>query len=240
MHRSKLHGRSLLALLPALLLMLAAGCEGPWGDLSRYDPFAEPDPREKLYGPTPAQQISRIRRMGDEAAGMTPQQQAQASAELRKRLLAAGDPLIREEIVKTLGNFRTREAALALRLASNDKDRDVKIAAAHAWAQRHDHEAITELTKMLGSSSDVDVRIAAVNGLATFSDQEAVRAMSVALDDDDTAVQRIAMDSLRSTTGRDYGTNVVAWRKFLAGENPPEPDQPSLVQRWLFNWPLFR
>ena len=56
-------------------------------------------------------------------------------------------------------------------------------------------------------------------------------ALKIALEDGDPALQRRAIASLRSVTGRDYGENVNLWREYLNGGDP-QVETPSLVERF--------
>jgi hypothetical protein len=76
------------------------------------------------------------------------------------------------------------------------------------------------------------VRIAIATQLGKFRNSpEATRALSLALEDNDAALQHQAINSLTQVTGRSYGMSVPAWREYLAGGNPPTPPAPSVAEK---------
>jgi len=64
-----------------------------------------------------------------------------------------------------------------------------------------------------------------------FRDPAAAQALRVALDENDAALQGVAMQSLSGITGRrEYAGSVAAWREYLDGGNPAPPARPSLAE----------
>jgi HEAT repeat protein len=118
----------------------------------------------------------------------------------------------------------------------NDKDAQVRLKAVEAWSQRPVGEAIPVLADTLASDTDIDIRLAATEALGKFRDPAAVRPLSVALEDTDPALQYRAVESLREITGREFGSDLDAWRRFARGEVVDSPPEPSLVDRWLPRW----
>lgn len=139
--------------------------------------------------------------------------------------------LIRIEAIRTLGAFPTPAASRALHQALKDSDTDVRIAAIEAWERRGGQEAFDALRGAVGSDADIDVRLAATRALATFQGPGTEQALAIALNDKDPALQYRAMESLRKVSRRDYGNNVVAWRDYVQGGNPPPPEQPSFAEQ---------
>ena len=62
------------------------------------------------------------------------------------------------------------------------------------------------------------------------------KALALSLEENDPAVQRVAMESLKTSTGKDYGMSVQTWREYLDGGNPRPPDPPSWAERLLQPW----
>jgi HEAT repeat protein len=92
------------------------------------------------------------------------------------------------------------------------------------------------LSEILASDTDDDVRLAATRALGAFNDPAAIRGLAVALDDTNTAIQYRAMESLKRSTGRNLGNDIVAWRTFVesveSNGSPTESREgPSLVRR---------
>jgi hypothetical protein len=92
------------------------------------------------------------------------------------------------------------------------------------------------LGNAVGGDSNLDVRIAATRALQNFKEPAAIHALSIALDDRDPALQKVAMESLHESTGKDYGMSVVAWREYVKGGNPAPPPGPSIASRLQELW----
>lgn len=180
---------------------------------------------------SPAERIAVLRKMGQKAASADPLEQQRISAELAAALAAEADPLIRMEIVRALGGYATPEAASALAAALNDPDCDVRVAACEAWGKRGGPEATASLSRVLSSDLDMDVRLAAARALGETGDPGAVVPLGEALEDRDPAMQYLAVQGLRNTTGEDFGNDVSQWRLYVRGELPPAERSISLVER---------
>ena len=138
---------------------------------------------------------------------------------------------LRTAAVETLGGLRVPESDEGLRIALKDADSSVRITACQAWGKRRNRESIERLAETLGSDTDVDVRIAAARELGRFSDPVAYQALSLALEDDDPALQYRAVESLKLGSGKNYGNDFSAWQKFAQGQDPGPEYVPSLAER---------
>lgn len=208
------------------------GCKtGPLAEYYGLNPFNRPGAEETEYGPAPAVRRQQIREMAASSADLPPQQQVGAARELAMRMQNEPDPLLRAEIVKALGGLPVGPSREALRLAIQDGETNVRIAACGAWQQIGGQEAVAVLSEVIASDTDDDVRLAAARGLGTFESQAAVRGLAIALDDRNPALQLRAMESLKQVSGRDLGHDVVAWRNFVSGGAVQPPSEPSLVER---------
>jgi len=223
--------------IPVLLLCLFAfsvsGCsDGPFSGLSAYNPFERDDPADlDRYGPTPAQRIRELRSLASQADRMDAATHEKSARDLVQQYRTEEDPALRSEVVRTLGAFRTESSLAALRTATQDKDSDVRVLACEAWGKTGGPDAVNVLAEVLGSNTDVDVRLAAARALGNFRDPSAVRALALALDDGDPALQYRAVQSLKSASGRDYGDDLAAWRRYADGQMVPETEGPSFVER---------
>ncbi|MDD4785995.1 MAG: HEAT repeat domain-containing protein [Pirellulales bacterium] len=74
----------------------------------------------------PHEQISTLRRQRDTARSLSPAEASRLSSELANRYAEEQDPLIRAEIVKTLGALGTSEGRRALRAGMQDSNSDVR------------------------------------------------------------------------------------------------------------------
>lgn len=214
----------------AAVAILTGGCSG----VDRYSwrmPW-EKEP-ESIAGLTPPhQRMAELRALAQRGRSTDPAEQQRVSSELAEELAQQDDPLIRVQIVRTLGDYSTEEAAAVLRSAMEDSSADVRRVACEAWAKRGGAEAVELLSQRLSSDTNDNVRLAAARALGETEDPAAVAGLGPALDDQDPALQYRAILSLRKVSGKDFGNDVGRWRQYVQGEMP-EPEQPTSIARRL-------
>jgi HEAT repeat protein len=213
------------------LATLIVGCAGggsiwPWSDNKAVMPSDVMSPADQVEG---------LRKMAKAAAKKSPEQQEESSKLLAAAIQKESDPIIRAEMVHTLGFFVSATATAVIRAALKDPDADVRVAACDALARRKGPVAVAGLTETLKSDLDKDVRLAAARALGETKDPAAREALGVALDDPDPAMQYRAVMSLRQVTGQNFGNDVARWRAYVKGEPPPKAKPVSIANR-LFPW----
>jgi HEAT repeat protein len=238
--------RPIAALRPLLLAgmlaaPLAAGCsDGPVPELRSINPWVRKQwAEDEDYLATYHRRVADLADLRSQAGAMSPDQQASAAAELAQRVQEEQSPVLRAELVRTLGELGASVSQSAVLSAMSDESGHVRIAAAKALGRQPTQEGFQALSRAVESDSDLDVRIAAARELSQFKAFDAPEALRPALDDNDPALQLAAMQSLQSLTGRsEYGNHVPTWRDYLDGNNPAPPPGPTLAQRWqqLWNW----
>jgi HEAT repeat protein len=211
-----------------LALSVLSGCS----ELPTWVPFTKETP-DRLPGvPTPAEKLAALRKLVKDAPSRNAEEKQRVVHDLTKALPKELDPMIRAEIITTLAHYPHPETDRVLQAAIRDSDVDVRITACRAWAIRGGPEATKTLATMLSSDADKDVRLAAAKSLGQSKDAAAVAALGGALDDPDPAMQYVAVGSLRSSTGKDFGNDVNQWRQYVKGETP-KPDRPISVAEQL-------
>ena len=128
--------------------------------------------------------------------------------------------LLRLHGVNLLGKLDCPLAIQTLQDASKDNIPDIRIAAVKSWQAMEPQTAIPQLQNIIGSDTNIDVRLAATRALSKFSGQQAVSAASLALEDDDPALQLSAVESLQRITGEPIGRDVWKWKQYV-GNLPP-------------------
>lgn len=224
--------RRLPVLLIAMGLLSLCGCsERPFGGMA--DPWSRRSwVEDERFGPTYHTKRQELRKLRRGVGSRSPEEQERTAVELAERLQQEQHPVLRSEIIRALAEISSPIASEALKHAMNDADPDVRVVACQAWGRRGTEEARQVLAQCLGSDTDVDVRIAAARELGAFKDdRQAMQALKLALDESSPALQYRAVQSLREMSGRDYGNDLVAWREFIDGGNPPEQPPPSLADR---------
>jgi len=191
---------------------------------------------DEMYQPTLHRQLAEVEALRESADGLSDVQQRHWSGELNHILKTHQNPLLRAAAVDTLAEFSVPESDEALRLALKDGDSTVRRAACAAWGKRGNKEAVRLLSEVLGSDTDVDVRIEAARELGQFKDPMAYQALGLALRAKDPALQYRAVESLKRSSGKDYGSDLEAWQKFAQGQDPGPEYVPSLAERF---WEVF-
>ncbi len=196
------------------------------------NPFRRPGAEESQYGPPPAMRREEIQALAARARKLPPTEQMQMAADFTLRMQNEVDPLVRADVVRALGSLSTENSREALRMAMGDGETSVRIAATQAWREMGGPEAAAALSEILASDTDLDVRLAATRALGAIDDPAAVRGLAVALDDGNPALQRRAMESLKTASGQDLGYDVVAWRNYVEGGSIAAPRRgPTFVER---------
>jgi HEAT repeat protein len=221
----------------ALLCMTNAGCvDGPFGGFAAINPYIQRQwAEDEKFGPTFHRRFADLRGLKSSARRLEAQKREEIAADMTRLITTETNPVLRAEMVGIMGELGTVSTIPGLQTATSDPDKDVRIAACRAWSSLGPQNALPALTEVLDRETDVDVRLAALGELGQFQDPAAIAVLGKALDDHDPAIQQLAVESLKTATGRDYGNNVPAWRDFVQGQEPQLPKAPSLVKR-LKNW----
>jgi len=183
----------------------------------------------------PHERIAQLREQRKRADKMSPVAAEQLAAELAPQIADEEDPLIRAEIALTLGALNSDTSRQGLLAAGQDPSSEVRIAACKAWTAIADEAASNELARILSSDMDREVRFAAARGLGKAGGPHAVAALGSALEDRDPAMQYLAMESLKQTSGKDFGHDARLWQQYVQGQTPVR-EEKSVAQRF---WDVF-
>jgi HEAT repeat protein len=225
--------RAATSLVAFALLGGLAGCaDGPVPELRTLNPWVRKQwAEDELYGPTYHRKVADLAALRSSAARLAPQEQEQIAAELAGRLKDEPSPAMRIELARALGELPTASAQAALAASLADENAQVRVVACKSLGRRPTAESLQALGMAVAGDSDLDVRIAAARQLGQFRDPAAAQALRPALDENDAALQGIAMQSLRRLTGQhQYANSVPAWREYLDGGNPTPPPPPTLAE----------
>jgi HEAT repeat protein len=226
---SGVSGQRILLLLGGMIAATMVGC-ADLDILPSWVPFQGPASDQVPGVVTPAQRIAELRQLSEKAAASDADERQRVAGQLVAAIRIESDPLIRREIIRSLGAYSNREADAVLKAALTDADTHVRVIACEAWAQRADATAVELLSETLRSDVEADVRLAAAKALGRCKSHEAVTALGEVLADSDPAMQYRAVLSLREATGKDLGNDVHRWQAYVKGELP-EPT-PTLAERF--------
>ena len=226
-----------LLMLVAAGLLSAGGCaDGFVPEARALNPYVRKEwEADEKRGPTYYKRMDELRQVRAEANRMSEVERQRLAKEIIYVLAIEKSPTVRAELVKTLAVLPGPASLVALEGASTDNDPDVRTAACQALAGQQGPEAIQLLAQLTGDA-DLDVRMEAARALGRHKSPAAAKALALSLEENDPAVQRVAMQSLKSSTGKDYGMSVQTWREYLDGGNPRPPDPPSWAERLRQPW----
>jgi HEAT repeat protein len=172
----------------------------------------------------PHERIAELRRQRDRAGKMSSAEAEQLAARLAPLCGDEQDPMIRAEIVRTLGTLRASSAQQTLLAAGQDPSAEVRIAACQAWGTIRSETAVNELARIISSDMDPEVRFAAAKGLGKTGGTQAITALGAALEDRDPAMQYLAMESLEKCSGENYGKDVRRWQQYVQSHVPAQTE----------------
>jgi hypothetical protein len=226
-----------LLLAAAGLLLTAGGCaDGFIPEARSLNPYVRKQwDEDEKRGPTYYKRMEELRQVRAQAERLPEAEKQRLTSEIVDVLGIEKSPVMRAELVKTLAVLPGPATLVALEASSTDNDAEVRAAACQALGGQQGPEAVRLLAQLSGDES-LDVRIEAARALGRHQTPEAAQALALSLEENDPAIQRIAMESLKSTTGKDFGMSVKSWREHLEGGNPMPPEPPSWAERLRQPW----
>jgi HEAT repeat protein len=222
------NGRRVVLMFCGLAVMTAGGCAD--FEFPSWVPFQGPASDTMPGVVSPRERVEKLKKLSDTAASATPTQRQQVSDELAAAIRKEKDPLIRLEIIRTLGHYPGPAADAILKAALSDPESRIRGTACEAWGKRNDAQAVALLAEALRSDADADVRLAAAKALGETKNPAAVTALGDALGDTDPAMQYRVVLSLKQASGKDFGENVERWQQYVKQQRP-QGSGPSLADR---------
>lgn len=153
---------------------------------------------------------------------LPPERQAYWSEHLRQVMEHDTSPEMRRLAVLACGTTNLPQATELLAEGIKDDSLKVRLATCEVLGRRSDSESTRLLAETAGSTTDGDVRNAAYAALGNHQGPMAIDALRLALEDRDPATRSLAVESLRSTTGKNYGDDPDVWLAALDGQDVPE------------------
>ena len=159
-----------------------------------------------------------------------PAERQQISEQLAAAIRTEKDPLIRLEIIRTLGHYPGPAADAILKAALSDPEARIRMAACEAWGKRNDAQAVDCWPRRCGATLMPTCGWPPPRPWARQRTPRPLPALGEALTDTDPAMQYRAVLSLRQATGKDLGESVERWQQYVKGSNAPGPGS-SLADR---------
>lgn len=187
-----------------------------------------------------SQRVQEMRLLRRQIARMQPEEQSQWVAKLTEILQNETSPELRRESVLVLQQVTDRQDAVAaITPLIRDKNDKVRLTVAQTLGTSPHPEAAPALMAMAKSDSSRVVQLAATESLGKHPTAEVRQFLASRLEDRSPAMQYQASLALKSITGKNYGGDIDAWKRYLAGEDIPEP-KVSLADSMKSILPMWR
>jgi hypothetical protein len=182
----------------------------------RSDDELPPPPEPRAGSRDDGRLVAELTTAFEAARAGTEAGQVEFTRRLVSLVLVEPDPAMRAWMVELAAAFATPQSAAICSGALADPDPRVRLVACSACARRIGPAAVPLLAERVRDDADLGVRLRALRSLGAIDADAALVAVAASLDDPDPAVRTRALDVLRRRSGRDFGTDVAAWRAWAA------------------------
>ncbi len=164
------------------------------------------------------------------------EQKTRAATLLTAKLKSGSEPIATRAIIcRTLGMLGKPVARQVILTATNDEDPLVRAEACRALGRVGRPEDGTILARiMILDNGSIESRVAAVESLGDLksTDRRIYELLVQGMEDPQPAVRVACLKSLRAISGKDFGVDPLAWKKFVDDTNPkpatPAPPEPAI------------
>ena len=208
--------------------------DGPFYAMKQMNPYYRKEwQKDRELGPTYAQRIEELELLESRLVDYAPDDQLRWSMQLERIIESDPSPELRARAAQAIAAIQNDTVTRALNRASADEIEKVRMAAAKSWGIQKSRAAKDMLLSMATNDANNSVRASAIRSLGNFEDPEVRQSLTSLLDDRSPAIQYEVSQSLAKLTGRNYGGDFASWKKFLGGEEVPEPQPKSMTAQAL-------
>lgn len=221
-------------------LLLLSGCaDGPMFHMKKLSPWHRREvARDRELGTTYTQRLDELALLDQQIARYSSDQQQQWAQQLETIVTKDTSPEMRARAARVIAKVDSESTIRALNKASTDEVEKVRLVVCEAWAVRKNDQARDMLLNLAATDESEDVRQAAIRSLAVFDSPEVREQLAAALEHKNPAIQQQAVVSLRKITGRDFGGDFEAWKRYLDGEEVPDPEPVSFTAKIMQSLPM--
>ena len=208
--------------------------DGPFYAMKQMNPFSRKEwQKDQALGPTYSQRIEELELLESQLVSYAPDDQMRWAMQLEQLIQSDPSPEFRARAVQAIATVQNDTVTRALNRASADDIEKVRMAAAKSWGLQKTAPSRDMLLSMASSDTSNSVRATAIRSLGNFEEPEVRQALAGMIDDRSPAIQYEVAQSLAKLTGRNYGGDFVGWKKFLNGEEVPDPPPKTLTAQAL-------
>ncbi|MFK8114559.1 MAG: HEAT repeat domain-containing protein [Rubripirellula sp.] len=207
--------------MACLLCVGVSGCQdGPLYALKVANPYYSQGEwkRDAAIGVTDHERLNQLTMLADTIGGMSTSKQQTWSVHLEKLIENDESPEMRRLAVRAAGKMRIDAASNLIEKGLDDDSFKVRMEACETLGRRKGDESIRSLAAIAGTETNEDVRHAALAALGKHRGPLATDSLKVALSDRNPATRDLAIQSLRGSTGKDYGNDPKVWIAALDGK----------------------
>lgn len=222
------------ALLSTVMCGLSGCMDGPFYAMKQMNPYYRKEwQKDQELGPTYTQRIDELELLEWRLTSYAPDDQMRWALQLEQLIQSDPSPEFRARAVQAIATIQNDTVTRALNRASADDVEKVRMAAANSWGRQKTAPARDMLLSMASTDASNSVRVIAIRSLGNFEDLEVRQSLTALMDDRSPAIQYEAAQSLAKLTGRNYGGDFASWKKFLNGEDVPEPTPKTMTAQAL-------
>lgn len=220
-----------LLLRPAWVCLLGlasctlSGCQdGPLYALKTVNPYYSMGEwkRDQAIGVTDDQRRKELALLANSIHQLPADKQKFWAGHLEKLIENDDSPEMRRLAIKAAGRVNDPSAITMIQKGLDDDSMKVRMEACTALGLLEGDDAARILAATVGTETSEDVKHAALTALANHKNQIAVDSLKIALADRNPATRSLAIESLKSSTGKNYGDDPAVWIAALEGKSTEE------------------
>lgn len=213
-------------IIAATVISSLTGChDGPLYALKYTNPYFHHEwQQDRAFGVTDHQRRQELLKLAKVIDRMEPKEQAFWYQQVQNIMESDPSPEMRRLCVLTAAKVATPDALTLIETGLKDDNLIVQMQACKALGDRNEPRAAQILATTIGSTSELDVKHAAIEAIAQHDGKTAVNSLRLVLDDLNPATTDLAINSLRTVTNEDYGTDPAEWIAQLDQASPVEAD----------------
>ena len=178
--------------------------------------------RDEELGVTDDQRRQELAKLADTIDSLPADRQKFWAGHLEQMLEHDESPEMRRLVVQAAGRLEDPAAIRLIEKGLDDASVKVRMEACRSLSKKSGEEATRLLVATIGTDTNQDVKHSAMVALSQHKNQIAVDSLRLALSDRNPATRELAMESLRSATGKNYGDDPEIWIAALDGKPTEE------------------